>query len=129
MQEAHLTQGRLVRKLEARVCEAGQTLETVKAQEKVIMKLEGLLKQAAQERRAAMATAEKLQQQLAGVESQLDTANAQVSSTAYNAIYLDGHQSFAASLGQTTASCRCRTSTQKHFLLSGEGSKVLHDSW
>ena len=79
VQEAHVTQGRLVRKLEARVSEAGQTLETVKSQEKVITKLEVLLKQAAQERRAAVATAEKLQQQLAGMESQLDTINARVS--------------------------------------------------
>ena len=75
-----MTQGRLVRKLEARVCEVGQTLETVKSQEKVIMKLEGLLKQAAQERRAAVATAEKLQQQLAGLECQLDTTTSQVGS-------------------------------------------------
>ena len=79
MQEAHLTQGQLVRNLEARVCEVGQTLETVKSQEKVITKLEGLLKQAAQERRAAVGTAEKLQQQLTRVESQLDTSTAQVS--------------------------------------------------
>ena len=79
VQEAHVTQGRLVRNLEARVCEIGQTLETVKSQEKVITKLEGLLQQAAKERRTAVATAEKLQQQLAGVESQLDTSTAQVS--------------------------------------------------
>ena len=77
-----MIQGRLVRKLEARVCEAGQTLDTVRSQEKVITKLEGLLRQAAQERRAAVATAEKLQQQLTGLESQLDTTRAQVTSEA-----------------------------------------------
>lgn len=79
VQEAHVTQGRLVRNLEARVCESGQTIQTVKSQEKVIAKLEGLLKQAAQERKAAVATAEKLQQQLAGLESQLHIFAAQVS--------------------------------------------------
>lgn len=79
-------QARLVRKLQARACEAGQTLETVKSQEMVITKLEGLLKQAAQERRAAVATAEKLQQQLVNLESQLETGAAQVSITAFLAI-------------------------------------------
>ena len=83
-----MTQARLVRKLEARVREAGQTLETVKSQEKVITKLEGLLKQASQERRAAVATAEKLQQQLVSLGSQLDTSAAQVSITAFLAMYL-----------------------------------------
>ena len=74
-----MTQGRLVRNLEARVCEVGQTIQTVKSQEKVIAKLEGLLKPAAQERRAAVATIEKLQHQLAGLENQLEISNAQVS--------------------------------------------------
>lgn len=73
-----MTQARLVRKLETRALEVGQTLETVKSQEKVITKLEGLLKQAAQERRGTVATAEKLQQQLANMESQLDTSTSQV---------------------------------------------------
>lgn len=79
VQEAHVTQGRLVRNLEARVCEVGQTIQTVKSQEKVIAKLEGWLKQAAQERRAAVATVEQLQQQLARLENQLEISNAQVS--------------------------------------------------
>ncbi len=74
-----MTQGRLVRKLEAQVTESEQTLETVTSQERVIAKLEGLLKQATQERRAAVATAGKLQQQLEALDSQLGTSSAQVS--------------------------------------------------
>jgi len=74
-----VTQGRLVRKLEAQVTESEQTLETVKSQERVIVKLEGLLKQATQERRATVATAGKLQQQLEALDSQLGTSSAQVS--------------------------------------------------
>ena len=73
-----MTQGRLVRKLEAQLADADHTLGTVKSQEKVISKLEGLLKQALQERRSAVATVEKLQQQLEAVESRLDTSTAQV---------------------------------------------------
>ena len=77
-QEAHVTQGRLVRKLEAQICDSEQTLDTVKSQEKVIGKLENVLKQATQERRAAVATATKLQQQLEALDSRLDTSTAQV---------------------------------------------------
>ncbi|KAL0028719.1 hypothetical protein WJX79_002030 [Trebouxia sp. C0005] len=78
LQEAHVTQGRLVRKLEAQICDSEQTLNTVKSQEKVIAKLENLLKQATQERRAALATAAKLQQQLEALDSRLETSTAQI---------------------------------------------------
>ncbi|DBA84734.1 TPA: hypothetical protein ACH3X1_005983 [Trebouxia sp. C0004] len=78
LQEAHVTQGRLVRKLEVQICDSQQTLDTVKFQEKVIAKLEKLLKQATQERRAAVATATKLQQQLEALDSRLETSTAQI---------------------------------------------------
>ena len=77
-QEAHVVQGRLVRKLEGQITESGQTLETVKSQEKVIDKLEGLLQQATQERRAAMTTAENLKQQVDSSNSRSETISAQV---------------------------------------------------
>lgn len=73
-----MTQGRLVRKLEAQICGSEQTLDTVNSQEKVIAKLENLLKQAALERRAAVATAANLQQQLEALDSRLGTSTAQV---------------------------------------------------
>ena len=73
-----MVQGRLVRKLEGQITESGQTLETVKSQEKVIAKLEGLLKQATQERRAAMAAAENLKQQVDSGNSRCETISAQV---------------------------------------------------
>lgn len=73
-----MTQGRLVRKLETQICDSEQNLDTVKSQEKVIAKLENLLKQATQERRVAVATAGKLQQQLEALDSRLDTSTAQV---------------------------------------------------
>ena len=73
-----MVQGRLVRKLEGQITESGQTLETVKSQEKVIDKLEGLLQQATQERRAAMTTAENLKQQVDSSNSRSETISAQV---------------------------------------------------
>lgn len=73
-----MTQGRLVQKLEAQRTESEQTLGTVKSQEKVIAKLEELLRQASQEHRADVATAGKLQQQLEAVDSRLDTTTGQV---------------------------------------------------
>ena len=73
-----MTQARLVRKLESEKTHSKQTLDTMKSQEDVIRKLEGLLKQALSERRAAVATAEKLQQQLAGLESTIESNQSQV---------------------------------------------------
>lgn len=79
MQEAHVTQARLVRKLESEKVQSKQTLDTVKSQEGVISKLEGLLKQAMAERRAAVATAEKVQQHVTSLESTIESSQAQVS--------------------------------------------------
>lgn len=73
-----MTQARLVRKLESDRTHYKQTLDTVKSQEGVICKLEGLLKQALSERRAAVATAEQLQQHLAGLESTIESNQLQV---------------------------------------------------
>ena len=73
-----MIQGRMVRKLEAQATQSEQTLDTVKSQEKVIAGLEDLLKQAAQERKAGVAAAGKLQQQLETLESRIDTSTAQV---------------------------------------------------
>ena len=116
-----MTQARLVRKLEARVCEAGQTLETVKSQEKVITKLEGLLKQASQERRAAVATAEKLQQQLVSLGSQLDTSAAQVTITALLAIYLLPRLSKSCLLSESVSGS-CTSQLSHIFCFSCHGN-------
>lgn len=134
-----MTQARLVRKLEARACEVGQTLETVKSQEKVITKLEGLLKQAAQERRVAVATAEKLQQQLVNLESQQDTSAAQVSITALLAIHfpldLEFHFCFLfrlllrsdLQLECGSQLCTCLSSCQDHASRLFQPSRNCHD--
>lgn len=82
LQEAHVMQTRFVRKLESEATQSKQTVDTVKSQEGVIAKLESLLRQAAAERRAAVADAEKLQQQLAGLESQLESSQSQASKAA-----------------------------------------------
>ena len=73
-----MIQARLVRKLESDKTQSKQTLDTVKSQESVISKLEGLLKQAMAERRAAVATADKVQQQVVALEHTIESNQSQV---------------------------------------------------